>query len=408
VRQYAGKFNSHVYPLAAYTFQDKENTDKHIQISDLLASITGEKQLSTDTQSPTTTSSAQKRKAEDRISGPVSKAPRSSAVTNEHIRLNGNLTRPPPRPEGKNNTLAKPTPAKRIVNTSVKHGVSDRERARPKLPISRTQTPRNTDLKTEPKKKSFAEIMARASAANAARAGLGKITHKTVERGLSTKARKQISAEESRGNPPKAAPPARSARNVTDAVRNRNPGTSRPKERHRQDTGRSEGRPKTTVATSTRQLSPVGDKKVKKAALATTGYTGTARPRPGAVETKPFSSSDRKPPTADRDRSRYHGVLSSRRYDNYDDEMDDFIEYDDEEDGDMGGARRGGYNSLGEDESDMEAGLSDIDLEEKRADFYARREDQEQDALERKLKREKEDRKKRQADELRGRSSGQR
>lgn len=70
--------------------------------------------------------------------------------------------------------------------------------------------------------------------------------------------------------------------------------------------------------------------------------------------------------------------------------MDDFIEYDDEE---PGYGQGGGYDSA--EESDMEAGMSDIDEEERRAEFQARREDQMQEALEKKLKREKEERRRR-------------
>lgn len=78
--------------------------------------------------------------------------------------------------------------------------------------------------------------------------------------------------------------------------------------------------------------------------------------------------------------------------------MDDFIEYDDEEDVGpgygLGPPRR--YDSMDEeDESDMEAGLTDVEEEERRAAAIARREDMEQEALEKRLKREKEEKKRR-------------
>ena len=80
----------------------------------------------------------------------------------------------------------------------------------------------------------------------------------------------------------------------------------------------------------------------------------------------------------------------SKYEDEYDEDMDDFIDYDDEED-DVG--PRYDYDSEGS--SDMEAGLSDIDTEERRAELYAREEDRREQALEEKLKREKEERKRR-------------
>ena len=90
--------------------------------------------------------------------------------------------------------------------------------------------------------------------------------------------------------------------------------------------------------------------------------------------------------------ARYGGALLSgrKRYDDVDEEMDDFIDYDDEEEVDpRGGPRRYGYADE-EDESDMEAGLTDIDEEERRAEMVALKEDREQEALELRLRREKE------------------
>lgn len=77
--------------------------------------------------------------------------------------------------------------------------------------------------------------------------------------------------------------------------------------------------------------------------------------------------------------------------------MDDFIVDDEEEPaqpGYGGGGPRYRYDSYDE-ESDMEAGLTDIEDEEQVADRQARREDLEQEALEKRLKREKEERRRR-------------
>ncbi|EEY20015.1 predicted protein [Verticillium alfalfae VaMs.102] len=82
---------------------------------------------------------------------------------------------------------------------------------------------------------------------------------------------------------------------------------------------------------------PVEEKKIKKAAVATTGYTGTARPRPGTTsKAKPAAPGGAllNPRTA----PRYGGSSKRSRYDeDEDEEMDDFIDYDDEEEDDMGG-----------------------------------------------------------------------
>jgi len=130
------------------------------------------------------------------------------------------------------------------------------------------------------------------------------------------------------------------------------------------------------------------EKKVKKAALATTGYTGTARPRPGASTTKPGVTNRPSAEPKLREKPRhgggYGGSYSSRRDDDYDEELDDFIDYDDEEE-EAGYGRQVDYES----ESDMEAGLTDLETEERRAELEARREDREQEALERRLKEEK-------------------
>jgi hypothetical protein len=76
--------------------------------------------------------------------------------------------------------------------------------------------------------------------------------------------------------------------------------------------------------------------------------------------------------------------------------MDDFIDYDDEDD--EGGPR---YDYASDASSDMEAGLEDIDGEERLAEQIARREDIEQERLERKLKADKEARKRQALEQLR-------
>lgn len=142
---------------------------------------------------------------------------------------------------------------------------------------------------------------------------------------------------------------------------------------------------------------PEEAKKVKKAVAATTGYTGTARPRPGGDVGKkkdvPRGGALLSAPRAPRP-----SHSKSRFEDDYDEDMDDFIDYDDEED--EGGPR---YDYASDASSDMEAGLDDIDVEERRAEQIARREDIEEERLERKLKADKEARKRQALDQLRAR-----
>ena len=132
---------------------------------------------------------------------------------------------------------------------------------------------------------------------------------------------------------------------------------------------------------------PEPEKKIKKAALATTGYAGTARPRPGNPAKKthgPRGGALLNGPV------HHHG--SKSKYDDYDEELDDFIEYDDEEDDDGRGPR---YDYASDNSSDMEAGLEDIDDEERSAERIARMEDIEEQRREARLKAEKEERRRR-------------
>lgn len=201
------------------------------------------------------------------------------------------------------------------------------------------------------------------------------------------KERKELKAEETRQLKKGARPAQPAIRNGQTALASR-PAASTASQRAAPPS--KPGSKPSTVQGKSAPGSGGEEKKVKKAALATTGYTGTARPRPGANPSQSGSSLSQKS-GGSRLGSRYGGGLSSRkRRDDYDDELDDFIEYDDEEEDPYGGRPR--YDSY-DDESDMEAGLTDIDEEERRAEMLARKEDQEQEALELRLKREKERRK---------------
>jgi hypothetical protein len=249
------------------------------------------------------------------------------------------------------------------------------------------------------KKGSFAEIMARAAAAQKSMGPIGKIQHKPLEKLPSKRERQERKAEQTRAMKKSAREAQVLSKNgVTGTARVRNGTNGAGISRNANGVTSTRRRVAETGKTSISNKKVVGEeeKKVKKAALATTGYTGTARPRPGASSSKSAPTTSRQGSiSGSRDGPRYPSALSSRRSrgDDYDDEMDDFIDYDDEQPEELGyGYGKGGYSDE-EEESDMEAGLTDIDEEERRAEYYARREDEEQEALEKKLKREKEERK---------------
>lgn len=141
----------------------------------------------------------------------------------------------------------------------------------------------------------------------------------------------------------------------------------------------------------------VEERKPKKAALATTGYAGSARLPP--TKAKPGAA---KPSAPDKDRGRDKqpnpmGMFGSRRRkdDEYDEDMDDFVVDDEEEEEAYGGYDAPRYRYADEDDdSDMEAGYSDVEDEETQAARMARIEDQREEAILEKRRREKEAKKK--------------
>ncbi|KAI0798962.1 hypothetical protein GGR55DRAFT_671257 [Xylaria sp. FL0064] len=277
--------------------------------------------------------------------------------------------------------------------------------SRPKLnqPVSATAktvpskpsptTPTAPQPSRAPKKGSFKEIMARGAKAQEVMGKVGMIQHKSIDKATIKKDRETVKPEQKPGT----------GSGVKGKVGTPYTGTGRPSGTPGRENGstgpsaRTVSKNGTTKDARTGSKSKPGsaandaaEKKVKKSAIATTGYAGTARPRPGATASK--GASFRSDP-----RSRNGGLLGpprmsrrSKYEDEYDEDLDDFIDYDDEEE-DAG--PRYDYDSEGS--SDMEAGLSDIDTEERRAELYAREEDRREQALEEKLKREKEERKRR-------------
>ncbi|KAK5633064.1 hypothetical protein RRF57_008778 [Xylaria bambusicola] len=258
-------------------------------------------------------------------------------------------------------------------------------------PSPTTLTPLQSS-QAPPKKGSFKDIMARAAKAQEVMGKVGMIQHKSTDKASVKKERETTKLEQKAGV----------GSGAKGKMSTSYTGTGRPSG----TTSRGNG----PAGASTRSVPKVGatkdgktgpklksgsaandvvEKKVKKSATATTGYAGTARPAPGAATKKGSSSrGDQRPGRG--------GLLEpprmgrrSKYEDEYDEDLDDFIDYDDEEDAGPT------YDYDSEGSSDMEAGMSDIDTEERRAELYAREEDRREQALEEKLKREKEERRRR-------------
>ncbi|KAI0197615.1 hypothetical protein F4808DRAFT_438709 [Astrocystis sublimbata] len=255
-------------------------------------------------------------------------------------------------------------------------------------------TPTTSNPSQAPKKGSFKDIMARAAKAQEVMGQVGKIQHKSTDKAPVKKEREVTKPGQKLGMglaaKGKAAPSSYTGtgRAATNPGRDNGPPGATPRLPSKNGSARdvkAAGKSKPASA-----VNEVAEKKVKKAAVATTGYAGTARSRPGTTAGNGPSRGDQRP------RHGAGGLLgpprTSRRSkyeDDYDEELDDFIEYDDDEDD--AGPRY--YDSDGS--SDMEAGMDDIDGEERRAERAALEEDRREQALEAKLKREKEERKRR-------------
>lgn len=243
-----------------------------------------------------------------------------------------------------------------------------------------------------PKKGGYAALMARAQKAQEMR-GSGNIQNKPVEKPSIKKEVEEPRTgqirkgrEESRlvkkptgtairpAIAPKASPSALGSRNGTGYK-----GTARGSQPPPKPAG-----PVKKVA----QLPPEPEKKVKKAALASTGYTGTARPKanstPGtnAGSNKRLGSLGRlgKPgraPSRPEPYAAFRSRQKPRQEEEYDSDMDDFI-VDDEDDEEEYPGR---YQYASEEESDMEAGLDDVWMEEQQAERIAREEDRREEEI---------------------------
>ncbi|KAI0970104.1 hypothetical protein F4678DRAFT_437551 [Xylaria arbuscula] len=296
-------------------------------------------------------------------------------------------------PNPKFSTVTQPKrPSEAISRSKLNQSTSATAKV-PQSKLSPTASTASHPSRAAPKKGSFRDIMARGAKAQEVMGKVGMIQHKSTDKAPVKKERETVKSEQK----PAGGLGAKGKPGTSYT------GTGRPSGLSGRDNGptgasaRAVSRNGLTKDAKTNGKSKpssaandVAEKKVKKSATATTGYAGTARPRPGATTNKgPSSRGDQRP--------RHGGLLEpprmgrrSKYEEEYDEDLDDFIDYDDEEE-DTG--PRYDYDSEGS--SDMEAGMSDIDTEERRAEVYAREEDKREQALEDKLKREKEDRKRR-------------
>ncbi|KND92391.1 hypothetical protein TOPH_03065 [Tolypocladium ophioglossoides CBS 100239] len=343
-------------------------------IGDLLAQITGEKSAASATATtilPRANSLPVKRKPNDDLRRDVSKTPRK--VT------------PPqrPTPAARPTSEKLPVSQRPAVGNAVKPSASSSASATPKVskpsaigrpspsPAAASIAPR-----APPKKGSFAEILARGQRAQAVMGQVGKIQHKKVEKGASkgkeeAKPTAQVRGKSTTGYAGTVKSAPRNGANWSGPVKKEARDGAAP--RSKLGTAKSRAEEDTAV------------KKVRKAALATTGYTGTARPKPADPAGK--KDAPRGGALLNAPKPRHSSSKRSRYENDYDEELDDVIEYDDEEEE----GPRYGYAS--DASSDMEAGLDELDVEERRAEVLARKEDIEEERLEKTLKAAKEDRK---------------
>jgi protein SPT2 len=261
--------------------------------------------------------------------------------------------------------LSAPGPSNRRQTSQLSTSSSDFKHGQPTPP----PTDGATTISKPLKKGSFAEIMARGKQNAEKMAQIGKIQHKRIEKPISKRERAEL----------EAAKAAKMSKNIGPGGKFSNTPGAKAINGKMSAVGPSNGK----LGKNGKLAPPEPEKKIKKAALATTGYAGTARPKPG-------SKPGQKPSHASSSRDRYGRKLpplGSRldRYDSYDDE-DDMLEDDEEEDD------QPDYAS--DVSSDMEAAAFEVDEEEELATKIARKEDAEALAEENRLKREKAEKKK--------------
>ncbi|KAI3397130.1 hypothetical protein diail_11191 [Diaporthe ilicicola] len=398
-----------------------------LQIGDLLASIEGKPSV------PSTKASARpgngipaKRKADDDARAPEQKQPRLASNTNGSARPTSDASGRPSRPaeqsssssgyagSARSSTTAIKNPPRPLTEKSAsaaskKPSLTTSGKPSPTTPtfptVSRTTTstsslsrpastsrPARSDTATEsigkaPKKGSYAEIKARAAAQAQKLQTIGKIQHRAVEKQPTKKEQDAAAAEDAKlakkgGKPGSRLP----SKNGTHPNGNGLPDRGVKGMSHKDMPGKAGAK-----------TAPVEERKPKKSALATTGYAGSARPVPGKAKPGAAKADGGRDRGRDRDaQPNPLGMFGQRRRrdDDYDEELDDFIDDDEEEPEDDGYGYGKRYKYADEDsESDMEAGYSDVEDEEAAAARLARLEDQREEAILERRRREKEARK---------------
>lgn len=365
-----------------------------LQIGDLLASITGQPSDPSPKPVLPRINTLPKRKASDDIRKDGPKTPRTTTPQAKPAQASRPLDRPT-APAAKPYTGAsKPS----ILSSKPMNGANKvtkpQQNARPNPSPASNGAASSPTVKSAPKKGSFAEIMARANKAQSVMGQVGKIQHKKVEGGVIKKERE--ARVEQRPTPGKRGPGYAGS---SSARKDGQSGSSASARNGMSSKSRSPAEPAAPVKGLSKKEQAEADRererKLKKLSQASS-YSGTSRGKPADAKrpgSKPLARGGAllnapKPRLSKR---------SSYDQDDYDEELDDFIDYDDEED-DGGGPR---YDYASDGSSDMEAGLDDIDSEERRAERIAKQEDIKEQRLEQELKMAKEDRKRRALEELR-------
>jgi protein SPT2 len=376
-----------------------------VGISNLLASITGEKPVPPPKPSPglSRPPPSLKRKADDDLRGDGVKRrspnPATLLSTTKPVATPSrppSTSKPPEKPASSQNA-SKPTPHK--TSGTVQRPVSVASSKPNGAPVR----------EAAPKKGSFKEIMARAERAREMFGQVGKIQHKKIERGATKSDRADVPVEVRARGKPMTGKMTGSNKDVKDALRDlREPMRKNPQYPHLPPSRVGNASRPAKVSRSAGTVKRAGGKMAdrgqtakqedeqaqkKRRTAPSTGYEGTARPKPSSQLSKARGAA----PTGGillNVNPKLTRLASSRRsrYEDDEDDMSDFIDDDEEVAEDDGlSLRYDGYDSEGS--SDMEAGLDEIDGEEEASTFQAKRDDAYEAAMEKRLKEEKERRK---------------
>ncbi|TVY86431.1 hypothetical protein LAWI1_G008889, partial [Lachnellula willkommii] len=282
------------------------------------------------------------------------------------------LPNPPKRKAPSTDTLQRPADKLQRTNPASASSSTSRPSNRPSTtssfengqptPPPNDGAPSTSTPAKPPKKGSFAEIMARGKAVQATRGQVGQIRHKRIEKLPSKREMKEMKGGGVRSG------------------KNTGPGSGSAGGKFQNGVAQN-GKSGAGVSGSgikgirKGEIGQEPEKKVKKAAMATTGYSGTARPKPGSSSTSKSRPAARPPPSSSKQRYTYAS-------EGEEDEEEEDVEMD-----------QGGYAS--DVSSDMEAAAFEVDEEEEFAARMARKEDAEALAEENRLKKEKAEKKKR-------------